>query len=347
MKRLFIFTLVSGLILSTAALAGDDTVISGFVDASLSHDGNDDQATFSLDQVEVDIERVVDDSIVLRADVEFVKDGDEWAQDLEQGYVAWRPEFAERWLLTFGKFNAPMGFEMLDAPDMYQYSHALVFDFGLPTNLTGGMVGFAASERIDLSAWWVNGWDDNDKGEGKPKTFGGRIDFGLGDVGDVGVSFISGKEWIYSDLPDTVVGFFDSFEFERRVFDLDISLTPDETWTFGGEINMGVIKRGSIEQKWAGFLIMAHRVVNGWLGFTTRFDWFNVNRDYNFPRVLGITSGMPRMAMTFAPTFALGNGVDVVLEVRFDNADADIWTNADGQPTDSNTTVAFETICLF
>ncbi len=134
-----------------------------------------------------------------------MKDGDDWAEDLEQGYVAWRPGFASRWLLTFGKLNAPMGFELPDAPDMYQFSHALVFD-------------------------------------------------------------------------------------------LDLPLTPDENLTFGGEINKGVIKHDGSEQDWSGFLIMAHRVVNDWLGSTTRFDWFNSYPGHYFPHILGIRSGMPRTA---------------------------------------------------
>jgi hypothetical protein len=329
------------------AAQADDTVISGFVDASFFHDVNAGPATFGLDQVEVDIERAVGDNTLIRADVEFAKDGDDWAEDLEQGYVAWRPGFASRWLLTFGKFNAPMGFELLDAPDMYQFSHALVFDYGLPANLTGGMATMTASARIDLSAWWVNGWDDNDKGEGKPRTFGGRIDLSLGDAGGIGLSVISGKEWHASDLPDIHPDYFDPFEFKRTVFDLDVTLTPDEEWTLGGEINKGVIKSGGIEQDWIGFLIMAHREVNDWLGFTTRVDWFDSYPRYFFPRVLDIHSGMPRTALTFAPIFALADGVGALLEVRFDKANADIWTDGDGQPTGSNVTVAFETTCSF
>ena len=59
------------------------------------------------------------------------------SQDLEGNYP----------ILTFGKFNAPIGFELLDAPDMYQYSHSLVFSRGLPTNLTGAMLAMDLGGR--------------------------------------------------------------------------------------------------------------------------------------------------------------------------------------------------------
>ncbi|MCH7859583.1 MAG: hypothetical protein IID14_07795 [Candidatus Marinimicrobia bacterium] len=39
--------------------------------------------------------------------------------------------------ITIEKFSASIRFELLDAPDMYQYSHSLVFDDALPTNLRG------------------------------------------------------------------------------------------------------------------------------------------------------------------------------------------------------------------
>ena len=119
------------------------------------------ESTFGLDQTEIDLVRPIGDAGYVRADVEWVKDGEGWAQQLEQGFVSYTPEFLPGTAVTFGKFNAPIGFELLDAPDMYQFSHALVFDHGLPTNLTGAMIARPLGDKADVAAYWVNGWDVN------------------------------------------------------------------------------------------------------------------------------------------------------------------------------------------
>ena len=59
---------------------------------------------------------------------------------------------------------------------MFQFSHALVFDYGLPTNPTGLMSALNVGEMIDLSLYIVNGWDESNDNN-KDKTVGGRVGF--------------------------------------------------------------------------------------------------------------------------------------------------------------------------
>jgi hypothetical protein len=67
----------------------------------------------------------------LRADLEWVKSGAEWALAVEQGYLDYLPSFAPALTFTLGRFNAPIGFELLDAPDMYQFSRPRLL-YGCP-----------------------------------------------------------------------------------------------------------------------------------------------------------------------------------------------------------------------
>lgn len=343
MSRRLTIMLALTVLAASAAIAAEDTTVTGFVDASLFYDDGSGNATFGLDQVELDVERTLGETAVIRADLEWVKDGDGWAQDLEQGYVDWRPAFASDLTLTMGKFNAPMGFELLDPHEMYQFSHALVFDYGIPTNLTGAMAAYPLGERFALSAWLVNGWDVNDTADGKPKTVGGRLDVGLGDLGGLGLSAISGKEWCISDLSAADPLYVAPFDYERTVFDMDLSLAPAEGWTLGGEVNLGSYEDDAMAADWTGLLLMAHYDVNGWLGWTARYDWFDDPDGY----VFGSGAAETRTAITLAPTFVLGDGVGALLELRIDGSDQDVWMDRDGNPTDSNLTLAFETTCTF
>ena len=81
---LLVFTFVS----VPAAFAGEtDANISGFVDASFVYDDNVDANTFSLDQVEVDVEKDLGERASLRADIEFLDLGGDEDVNLEQGFM--------------------------------------------------------------------------------------------------------------------------------------------------------------------------------------------------------------------------------------------------------------------
>jgi len=313
------------------ASAADGTEVSGFVDASFSGNLDTKASTFGLDQAEIDIVHEVDGKGHVRADIDWVKDGDGWAQDVEQGFLAYAPEQAAGWTFTLGKFNAPIGFELLDAPDMFQFSHSLVFDHGLPTNLIGLMAAGDLGGGLDVSAYVVNGWDDNNRPDDGPKTFGGRLGYGLGDLGTVGASVITGRELAEGDgVPDVL--------FERTVFDVDLTLTPAVGWLVGGEFNAGKVKTGGVESKWIGYLLMAHYDVNDWFGLTGRFDSFDDQDGAIFAEAMA----QVRTSVTFAPTFALGEGMGALVEVRIDSSDEDVFVDSDGAASGSTTSAAFE-----
>ncbi len=331
-------------ILAVAAAAGfasagdlEDVSITGFVDGSLFGDANSESATFGLDQAELDAEAVLGAHGFVRADLEWIKDGDDWSAGVEQAYLGYMPGFTDRLTLTFGRFNAPMGFELLDPNEMYQYSHSLVFDYGVPSNLTGLMASSGMGGGFDLAAWWVDGWDVNDTHGGKPKTVGGRLGYDLEELGGAGLSFITGKELLAPDSSSTT-------EFRRTVLDGDLTLYPVEDMVVGAEINWGEVRPdGGDKANWLAFLVMAHQDLNGWLGVTARVDWFDDKDGY----VFGTGAEETRMSFTLAPTFALGDDMGALLEIRLDTSDQDVWTDSDGDPTDSALTAAFETTYTF
>jgi len=322
------------------ALAADGTVFSGFVDASGTGDLTARTGTFGLDQTEIDVVRAVNERCTVRADLEWVKDGEGWIQDVEQGFLTYRFGGARGLEATLGKFNAPMGFESLDPVDMYQFSHALVFDYGLPTNLTGLLLARPLSERWRLTGWWVNGWDRDDTTD-RPRTFGGRLDLDAGSSSHAGVSVITGQEWRRSDLDPADPAYVAPFRFRRTVVDVDGSFRPSSSLLLGVELNRGRYKRERTAQDWTGLLLMAHQDVNDWWGWTGRFGWLKDDSG----RLFGARAR--RSAMTLASTFDLGEGAGALVEVRYDHVSRELWQDGDGAPTDHRVTAAFETTYSF
>ena len=304
--------------------------ISGFVDVSYYYDGNSGGNTFGLDQVETDVEKSIGEIGSIRADLEWFNDGaGGFALEVEQGYVIFSPGVLNSWSLTFGKFNAPIGFELLDAPDMFQYSHALVFDYGLPTNLTGGMLTGGFGKGFDLSVYLCNGWDQNvDVNTGK--TFGGRIGYTFGELGVIGLSAIRGAE----SGPEGDI---------LNVFDVDLTATPTEKLTLGGEFNHGSEDTGGTTAAWTGLLLMTHYDFKEYYGLTFRYDFFD---DSDATR-LGSGIAEKRQALTISPTFSLGEGMGALVELRYDFSDEEVFTDKDGVSAKSAAGVAFEMTYIF
>ncbi len=284
--------------------------ISGFVDASYTYTNLDDSNTFGLDQVEVDLSRNLGDIGSLRADLEWVSDGEGgFTLNAEQGYVTLdlglgRGE-GNRPNLTFGKFNAPIGFELLDAPDMYQYSHSLVFDNGLPTNLTGAMLSMDLGGGIDVVVHLSNGWDQN-VDTNTSKTIGGRLGYSHEELGGIGFSAMRGDE-------EGLVG-------NLTVYDIDLTLTPAPGLIIGGEYNNGKteLDEVNVENSWNGYMVMAHYRLSEVMGLTGRYDYFNVS-------VLNQSRDVSQQALTVAPTFTLADGLGFLMELRRDFSDEEIF----------------------
>ena len=323
--QLFAISL-SVIVLFSTSEAGEDEgfQISGFVDASYFVDSNDENSFFGLDQAEVDVTRSFQDRASLRADIDYTNDGEGgFSADLEQGYLAVYADWSKGVDFTFGKFNIPMGFELLDAVDMYQFSHSLLFNYAIPTNVTGLMISPTISDKLDLSLYVVNGWDVNSDNN-KDKTFGGRLGITPIEGVNFGLSGIIGAE--KNDNGDDL----------RSVFDLDITITTVENLTLGGEFNIGSEEIGDESGNWTGVMVMAHYDCSDWAGITGRFDLLDDDDGLRFGE-----GSQQRISITVAPTFTVADGAGILLEYRFDKSDEEVFVEEDGK-TDNNSTIALE-----
>jgi hypothetical protein len=309
------------------AVAGD-LEISGFVDASYS-DTEDSVSSFGIDQVEIDFEKKLDDKLSLRADIEYVKGATGSFDDIvEQGYITYALDVANGVDITVGKFNAPIGFELLDPPDMYQFSHALVFDHGLPTNLTGVMGGYKVNDQVDVALYVVNGWDNNAENNNS-KTIGGRIGVAAMEGVALGFSYITGSE--VANTGDV-----------RSVFDIDATITLVDNLIIGVEYNSGEednapnTAAGKTDSEWTAFMLMGHYDFNDIYGLTVRYDFFD---DEGGARLTTTdTLAEEQTAITIAPTFVLGENAGMLIEYRVLDSDQ----NTLGNSEDSQSSVAVE-----
>jgi len=276
--------------------------ISGFVDAAyFDSDAIGTNGGITLDQIELDIE-YSSGNVGLRFDLESSGDGF-GGTPFEQGYIYYTFPGAgdDGVTFTFGKFNAPIGWELLDAPDMYQYSHALVFDNGLMTNLVGASIaGSAADGMVDLVVYVANGTDTNAANAGGSGlgTWGGRLGVSPVDGVNIGVSYVTG---------DNIAGVFQAKKF--TMVDIDMTLELIDNLIIGAEYNKTNNWTG-VGQKSNGWFVVGNYGFNDMFGATLRFGQFT------FDEAVADRS----TAITGALTAALGDGLGALIEVRRDSA---------------------------
>lgn len=291
-------------------MADDALVMSGFGTASYSGDFDQRHPGFRVDQVELDATRAAGPQGSMRADLEWTSNGEEWSAVVEQAWLSYQPK-AITWLaLTAGRFNAPIGYESLDAPDMLQITHALVFNFCTPANLTGVMAKCAIGSAADAKLYVANDWERNAENNAVP-TFGGRVGGSRGPLSG-GVSAISGMRDASQSARTTV-------------FDVDFSYAPMPRLSLGGEMNYGQVSDGGTHS-WSGLLAVVHWQWRPDLGFTGRFDWLDDPDD------LLVANGRvaERSEITGAAVVTLAPGMRAMAELRRDQAVDDLYRGHDG-----------------
>jgi hypothetical protein len=291
--------------------------VTGFATASYSGNIDRRSAEFGLDQAEIDFCRELGDRGSVRVDLEWVKSGADWVAAVEQGWLAYRPAFATGLTCTAGRFNAPIGFESLDLPDMYQVTHGLLFTYCTPSNLTGAMAAFVLGSGFDVKAYAANDWDLNSENNGSP-TYGGRLGWTRAETFSGGLSLLSGMRDPAQSLRNTVL-------------DLDLTYTPAEQLTLGGELNGCQADVAGSDGSWFGVMLMAHWEPLQWCGLTGRYDWLDDGDDL----VFGSGLQEQRSSATLAPVVTLGPGMRLYGELRLDMSDADVFTDHEGEAQSS------------
>jgi hypothetical protein len=280
------------------------------VSASAVDDRNSDRSTFGVDETELDVERDFSDKAAVRADIEYVNSGGgEFKMDVEQAYLSYNLGSTQKWEFSFGKFNAPLGFESCDAPGRYQHSYAAISTYAVPCNLTGASIYTQLSPTVDAVVYLVNGWDinsDNNSG----KTWGTRWGFtpiaGL----NFGLSAITGPEQL------------DRTDSRRSVFDLELTYHVTPSLLIGGEANYGmesnVLANGD-DAKWFGFLLTSNIDLSGNVNLTTRLDYL---KDYE-----GFLTEYAQdlKAFTIAPRLEIVDGLEGLVEMKYEFSNHEIF----------------------
>ena len=110
--------------------------------------------------------------------------------------------------IDVGKFVTPAGGEVIEAQDNWNYSRGLLFAWAIPYYHAGVRASYAASDRITVTGFVVNGWNDV-KDKNQSKSFAGQVAVRPSDRVAVTGTWIGGEEQVDADgwrhLVDAIV----------------------------------------------------------------------------------------------------------------------------------------------
>jgi hypothetical protein len=316
-----------------------------------------DASAFTVGQFELDIWSEHRIGLDFRVDIDMVEDDGgsiggngafNYAEDLqvEQAYV--QADFGKLLAggppvrLMFGRFNAPIGFEPIDAPGLWQFSRSNLAVLLTPGNLVGAR-GQVYTSFLDFDAYIANGWNTNDDPD-REKTGGGRLTLKLG--GDPGAPLLQLAPAVIFGHEPTAERAGDL----RVVADVVAIIRPMDRVQLGLEANFGhesnPIERNPVNgagpirvgdhATWNAYLASLNVRLTPWFAVTMRGEYIHDEDGFHtqLVRLTGRTGQHHLKSGTVALLFKVPTGdggvfdpLFINLEYRYDKSDQKIYTS--------------------
>lgn len=165
----------------------------------------------------------------------------------------------DKFTVDFGKWVTPVGAEVMETRDNWNYSRGLLFSFGLPFYHFGAKGTYKFSDRATVGAYIVNGWD-NVRENNTAKTVGilGRFR----PVDKVGVA------------ANVLIGDENPTDGVRQLFDGVVTYEATERLAFMASYDYARDKTFGSGMFWQGGAFYAKAKASDKLTLASRYEWF-------------------------------------------------------------------------
>ncbi len=273
--------------------------------------------TFSLSLAEIAFAKTVtpESRLGFRVDLDFGKtanlvaayepaeNGTEIFQNIEQAYGS---------LLTgkvtwdVGKFVTPLGAEVIESGDNWNYSRSVLFGYAIPFYHVGVRGTIAVNDKFSIAGYLVNGWNNDSEINGA-KTFAASATWKPGPKFTWVLNDMIGKETPGSD--DT-----------RNIFDTTLTLVPTSRLSFMTNFDYGT----EGDTTWWGIAAYAKLQARPSWAVVGRYEYTD-DTDGGF-----MTFGTKVQSLTLTSDHLVIGNLKLRLEYRTDFADEAIFPKDDG-----------------
>jgi hypothetical protein len=291
---------------------------------------------FSLSQTEIAFAKPVapESRLGFRIDVGFGKTADLVAafepeengqgiyKNIQQAYLTGL--VGEKLTLDLGKFVTPIGAEVIESQDNWNYSRSVLFGYAIPFYHTGVRGTYAASSKLSVQGLVLNGWNNSSTiNDGRPGLGFGATVKPNGNVTWIG-NLMFGPEAPGPD-PDT-----------RYLFDTTLTVALNPKVSVMGNFDYGT--EGAT--KWWGLAAYAKLQATDKWALAGRFEYLD-DTEGGF-----MTIGQKAQTYTLTSDHKVAGDLKVRLEYRLDRAD-DFFVKDDGRTTSSQSAFVVGVVYVF
>jgi hypothetical protein len=317
--------------------------VTGFVDAYYSYNFNGvdptfrtfdvQHNTFSLSLAEVAFAKAVnpESRVGFRVDLDFGKTADLVAafEPEESGKEIYKHvQQAYGSLLTgkvqwdVGKFVTPMGAEVIESQDNWNYTRSILFGYAIPFYHVGLRASLPVGDKVTLGAQLVNGWNNGSELNGDKTIHLSATLKPTASFTWIG-NYMVGEEIPGSDT--------------RHLFDTTASLTATDKLSLMANFDYG--KEGDV--KWWGVAAYAKYQAKPEWALVGRYEYVD-DSEGGF-MLLGTTG----QSITVTSDHLVAGALKARLEYRTDFADEAVFPTDDGDPKKSQTTLTVGLVYSF
>jgi len=248
----------------------------------------------------------------LTAAFEPAEDGKEIYKHIQQAYVSVLA--GSKLQLDVGKFVTPLGAEVIESQDNWNYSRSILFGYAIAFYHVGLRASLPVNDKVSVSGYLVNGWNNgSENNSGKTVAFGATLK-PTSKVTWVG-TFMTGSEAPDANSP------------KRSLFDttLTLALTPK----FSLMANYDYGKEG--EASWWGLATYAKLSPSDTWSVVGRYEYID-DSDGGF-----MTIGQKAQSFTLTSDHVVAGGLKTRLEFRLDQTDDPFFPDDKGKLEKSQT----------
>jgi hypothetical protein len=329
-----VFSLYGPVVWAQVAPEPSQIDVTGFVDVYYGHNFNGtdpalrsfdvQHKAFSLSLAEVAFARAVtkDSRVGFRVDLDFGKtadlvaayepeeDGKEIYRHVQQAYVSVLA--GDRLTIDAGKFVTPLGAEVIESQDNWNYSRSALFGYAIPFYHTGVRAALPVTDKLTLTAYLVNGWNNSSE------IFGDFPGVGL----TAAIKPTSKLSWTTTVMTSREAP---GPAHNRTIVDTTLSVSATPKLTLMANADYG--KEG--DTSWWG--------VAGYAKYQARDNWALVGRyEYLDDEDGGfMTIGQAAQTVTLTSDHLVAGGLRLRLEYRGDFTEEPFFVDEDGDLKDS------------
>lgn len=298
--------------------------------------------TLSLAQVSFEKPTSMDSRVGFRTDLIFgptadivasfeppLRGGSETYKNILQAYGAFQA--SESFTLDIGKFVTPIGAEVIQSGDNWNYSRSILFGFAIPFYHVGVRGGWQATDSFSLTGFLVNGWNNSSE------LNGGKSVALAASVGGENWSWIGNV--MTGDEPS--VDAEDEFTNENlTIWDTTLSWDITSKFSVMGNADYGTFTFGGQDASWGGFALYARLQAkeNWWLA--GRYEWIDDPDGF-------MTIGQKAQEITITSDHVIAEAWRVRFEYRTDFTKDPYFPSEDGTLETSQTTLSIGVVYGF